>query len=49
MQRIELKMYIDVDNDIDLAEFENNFYHLDSIGCNYVDVQRVDIIDIKEV
>lgn len=49
MQRLEIKMFIDVDDNIDLAEFENNFYHLDSLGKFYVDVARVDIVDTKEV
>lgn len=49
MQRLEIKMYVDVDSETDLAEFENNFYHIDSIGATYVDVQRVDILDVKEI
>lgn len=46
--RIELKCFIDVDNDTDLAEFENNFYHIDSIGSTFVDVARIDILNIEE-
>ena len=49
MQRLEIKMFIDVDDNIDLAEFENVFYRFDSLGKFNVDVARVDIIDTKEV
>lgn len=45
--RLEIKIYIDVDKDTDLAEFENELYNIDSIGAIFVDVAKIDIIEVK--
>lgn len=46
--QVELRVFLECDKDTELQELENDFYHIDSIGSTFVDVTRVDVIDISE-